>query len=138
MTGARTPAATARPVRGQKPARPEVERAMRALVEQLPRLTASSSGDIDFANCPPALLASVADSAETTVALIDRGLSALGCLMAHAATEIGDGSISSDSVEALGWLMAELGDIAGACFVLASMCRQSIPAPPKALWTPVP
>lgn len=119
-------------------ARSEVERPMRTLVEELPRLTIGRGGDIDFSSCPAALLASVAENAETTVALMGRGLSAIGCLMAYAAVEIEDGSITSDSVEALGWLMAELGDIAAVCFVLASQCRQALPAPPQATWTAIP
>ena len=119
-------------------ARSEVERPMRTLVEQLPRLATGTRGDIDFANCPAALLATVAENAETTAALMGRGLSAIGCLMAYAAVEIEDGSITSDSVEALGWLMAELGDIAAVCFVLATRCRQALPAPPQAVWTAIP
>lgn len=111
---------------------------MRMLVELLPRMSIASCGDIDFASCPAALLASVAENAETTAALMGRGLSAVGCLMAYAAVEIEDGSISADSVEALGWLMAELGDIAAICFVLAAHCRQALPAPPQAMWTPIP
>jgi hypothetical protein len=116
----------------------EVERPMRMLVEQLPRMTTCAAGDIDFANCSASLLANVAGNAETTAALMGRGLSAIGCLMAYAAVEIEDGSITSDSVEALGWLMAELGDIAAVCFVLAARCRQAMPAPPQATWTPIP
>jgi hypothetical protein len=116
----------------------EVERPMRMLVEQLPRMTTCAAGGIDFANCSASLLANVAGNAETTAALMGRGLSAIGCLMAYAAVEIEDGSITSDSVEALGWLMAELGDIAAVCFVLASRCRQAMPAPPQATWTPIP
>jgi hypothetical protein len=111
---------------------------MRMLVEQLPRMTTCAAGDIDFANCSASLLANVAGNAETTAALMGRGLSAIGCLMAYAAVEIEDGSITSDSVEALGWLMAELGDIAAVCFVLAARCRQAMPAPPQATWTPIP
>lgn len=138
MTVAKTALSSKGMARLHRLAKSEVERPMRTLVEQLPRLTIGLGGDIDFANCPAALLASVAENAETTVALMGRGLSAVGCLMAYAAVEIEDGSITSDSVEALGWLMAELGDIAAVCFVLASQCRQALPAPPQATWTAIP
>ena len=138
MTAARTALPRKATGRLHRLARAEVERPMRTLVEQLPRLAMGPGGDIDFASCPAALLASVAENAETTAALMGRGLSAVGCLMAYAAVEIEDGSISSDSVEALGWLMAELGDIAAVCFVLASQCRQALPAPPQATWTAIP
>ena len=119
-------------------ARSEVDRPMRTLVEQLPRLATGAGGDIDFTSCPAALLATVAENAETTAALMGRGLSAIGCLMAYAAVEIEDGSIASDSVEALGWLMAELGDIAAVCFVLSAQCRRALPVPPQATWTAIP
>lgn len=138
MTAARTASPAKATGRLHRLARSEVERPMRTLVQQLPGLAVGAGGDIDFANCPAALLASVAENAETTAALMGRGLSAVGCLMAYAAVEIEDGSITSDSVEALGWLMAELGDIAAVCFVLASHCRQALPAPSQAPRTAIP
>lgn len=116
----------------------EVERPLRTLVEQLPRLATGTGGEVDFANSPAALLASIAENAETGAALMGRGLSAVGCLLAYSAVEIEDGSITSDSVEALGWLLAELGDIAAVCFVLAASCRQALPAPPQPVWTAIP
>jgi hypothetical protein len=36
-----------------------------------------------------------------------------------------DGTIGADSLESLGFLMAELGDLAAACMTLAARCRRA-------------
>jgi hypothetical protein len=97
---------------------------MRALVRALPSAHAFPEGGIDFEATPAALLASLADNAEVTAAGLSRGLSAVGNLIPYAAPELGDGTISADTIEALGWLMTELGDMAAACLVLATLCRR--------------
>lgn len=50
------------------------------------------------------------------------GLSALGVILAHASPEVGS-EIGSDTIEALGWFMAETADIASALPVLTRCCR---------------
>jgi hypothetical protein len=102
----------------------DADRAMGALVDELPSLQMNENGAIDFTATPAVVLASIADKAQTTTAVIGLGLSAIGNLMACAAPEMEDGTISADTVEALGWLMAELGEMAAVCFVLATLCRQ--------------
>jgi hypothetical protein len=102
----------------------EASHAMRALIDALPAAHTHPDGRIDFASTPVALLSKVADNAEVTAAGISLSLSAVGNLIPYAAPEMGDGTISSDTIEALGWLMTELGDMAAACFVLATQCRQ--------------
>lgn len=67
----------------------------------------------------------LAERAETVMAVCQSGMAAVGQLMAHASPVIEDGTVSADSVEALGWLIAELGDLSGYCFVLASECRRA-------------
>ena len=110
----------------------QASHAMRALIDALPSVRASADGRIDFASTPVALLSQVADNAEVTAAGISLGLSAVGNLIPYAAPEMGDGTIGSDTIEALGWLMTELGDMAAACLVLASQCRQnSVPGARK-------
>ena len=46
----------------------------------------------------------------------------------------GTGEISGDAIESLGWLMAELGELAVCCFALAASCREHLadatPRPP--------
>jgi hypothetical protein len=109
-------------------ARFDANHAMRALINALPSVRTCADGSIDFASTPVAVLIAVADNAEVTAACIGLGLSAVGNIIPYAAPEIGEGTISSDSIEALGWLLAELGDVAAACLVLGALCRQQCAA----------
>jgi hypothetical protein len=98
---------------------------MQELMVQLPRLHVDVTGAPDFLASSPSLLASIAESAEETAACINRGLSAIGCLIACSAPEIEDGTIAYDAVEALGWLFAELGAVTAECLGLVAHCRQA-------------
>jgi hypothetical protein len=102
----------------------EGDRAMRGLVARLPRLQCDKDGCVDFAASDAALLVQLADDAETAVSAISLGISAIGNLMAYAAPEIEDGTVSSDTVEALGWHLAETGELAAVLAVLAAHCRR--------------
>ena len=99
-------------------------RPLRDLVAQLPRLPVDGRWNIDFQAADPALLATIAADAEATMAVIQSGLGAIGHLLAHSAVVIEDGTVGADSLESLGFLMAELGDLAAACMVLGAHCRQ--------------
>jgi hypothetical protein len=63
--------------------------------------------------------AQLAASANTVMSVCNHGMAAIGHLLAHSAPVIEDGTIGADTVEALGWLLAELGDMAAYCMVLA-------------------
>ncbi|WP_164255507.1 hypothetical protein [Variovorax sp. WS11] len=97
---------------------------MRQLLAHLPRLPISDNGAVDANRASPGLLRSVAEDAEATMSTIHQGLGAIG-LLAHSAVPIEDGSIGADSLESLGFLMAELGDLAAACMTLAAHCRRA-------------
>lgn len=73
---------------------------------------------------PHRLRAPLAESAETVMAVCQNGMAALGQLLAHSSPVIEDGTVGADSVEALGWLIAELGDMTAYCLVLAAECRR--------------
>ncbi|MBT2304219.1 hypothetical protein J7E70_27680 [Variovorax paradoxus] len=105
--------------------RTDPQRPTRQLLEQLPRLQFSDSGCIDVSQSPPALLRSIAEDAETTLSTIHQGLGAIGHLLAHSAVPIEDDTIGADSLESLGFLMAELCDLAAACMILAARCRRA-------------
>ena len=113
-----------RPRRTMKVLLSAVVRAMSDLVVQLPRLVTDASGGVDFAASDPAVLVKIADDAETAAGVINLGVAAIGNLIAYAAPEVEDGTISSDTVEALGWLLAELGELAARCAVLGMHCRR--------------
>lgn len=102
----------------------EIPRPMRDLILQLPLLNVTPSLEIDYPAADAALLVQVADNAETAMHVVQLGLSAVGQLLVRAAPEVEAGEISGDSIEALGWLMSELGDFSATAFALASACRR--------------
>ena len=84
---------------------------MRDLLLQLPLLTARPGEAIQYEEADPFLLVQIAENAEVAMNTIHLGLSAVGQILARAAPEVETGEISSDATEALGWLLAELGDL---------------------------
>jgi hypothetical protein len=98
---------------------------MRELMEWLPLLTANADGEPDLLASSPSVLLGLAERSEESAALINRGLSAVGSLIAYSTQEIEDGTIAYDAVEALGWLLAELGAVTAHCIELSSACRQA-------------
>lgn len=66
----------------------------------------------------------IGENAAIVMAVCQNGLTALGHLLAHSAPVIEDGTVGADSVEALGWLMAEVGDLAAVCLTLATRRMQ--------------
>lgn len=98
--------------------------ALREVLRLLPQLHTDPAGAIDYAASQPQTLVALADHSETAMGAINLGLSAVGALLAYSAPEVEDGSVSSDTVESLGWLLSELGEVAAGLFVLASHCRR--------------
>jgi hypothetical protein len=86
-----------------------------------------ASGDIDFAGSLRGIVHGLLDDAETAVGAINRGIAAIGVLIAGSSPEIEDGTIHQETIEALGWLLSELGELGGACVVLAARCRRVHP-----------
>ena len=103
---------------------PQSAPALREVLRLLPQLRTDPTGAIDYAGSQPQTLVVLADHAETAMCAINLGLSAVGALLAYSAPEVEDGSVSSDSVESLGWLLSELGEVAAGLFVLSSHCRR--------------
>jgi hypothetical protein len=110
-------------------ARPEHERPLRDLIVRLPLLVMDSHGKLDLHASSPSLVLEVAERAETSVKAINLGIAAVGNLIPYAAPEIEDGTIAMGTVEALGWLLSELGEFAATCMVLAAECRQASSLP---------
>jgi hypothetical protein len=107
--------------------RPEHEKPLRDLMVRLPQLVADKKGKLDLLASSPSLVLEVAERAETSVKAINMGIAAVGNLMPYAAPEIEDGTIAMGTVEALGWLLSELGELAATCMALAAECRQARP-----------
>lgn len=101
---------------------------VRWLVRSLPLLPTTSRGAIDYATADPILLRQIAEAADTLTRSFHLGTSAIGQLMAHAAPELEDGTVSSDAVEALGWLLSALGEMGAQMAVLALQCARAAAA----------
>lgn len=67
--------------------------------------------------------------AEASVRVIQLGLSAIGHLLAQSAVQVEERTIPSESVESLGTLMAELGELAALCHQLCSERASEAPKP---------
>ncbi|CAN5556869.1 hypothetical protein BH10PSE16_BH10PSE16_38840 [soil metagenome] len=102
----------------------ELPRPFRELLTLLPLIPTSEQGELDWEAAEPDVLVRLADAAEMAQRVINLGVSAIGNLLAYAAPEIETGEVSANTVEALAWLLAELGDGAAVCFELSAPCRQ--------------
>jgi hypothetical protein len=100
-------------------------RPLRSLLLLLPLLSAQPGSKVAYGVAAPDLLVQLAEDAEAVIGTVQLGSSAIGQLMAHAAPEIEDRTVCSDTVEALGWLLSELNDAAATLMVLMAECRQS-------------
>lgn len=102
-----------------------VSRPLRQLLLSLPKLKVADDGRPDFEASDPVLLVQIAEAAELLQRVISLGTSAVGQLMAFASLDIDTGDLGQEAVEALGWLLGELGAGAAACMELAAPCRQA-------------
>lgn len=98
---------------------------LRQLLVLLPRVHVGADGLPDYDASAPEVLVQIAEAAELLQRVIALGTSAMGQLMAFASADIDTGEVGQDAVEALGWMLAMLGDGAAACMVLAAPCRQA-------------
>ena len=119
-------------------AEPITTRPTRDLLLQLPLLPTTPDHRIDYEAADPAMLAQLAENAETVVNAINMGLSAVGTILAHAASEVGS-EIGGDTIEALGWFIAETSDVSASLLSLVMACRHHTAdyAPSKPQRTPV-
>ena len=114
-------------------------RPMRDLLLGLPILAAIPGETILYEDSDPDLLVQLADQAEIIGNTINLGLVAIGHVMACAAPEIECGDVPGDTVEALGYLLAELSDFAAVAFTLSQACRRYTydHAPPHPVHVPI-
>ena len=103
----------------------ETPRPSRSLMALLPKLVVNDQGQPDFDASDTTVLLSLAEGAELLQRILQLGISAVGQLLAHASVQVEVGEFDQDTVEALGWLLAELGDAAAACVELAAPCRRA-------------
>jgi hypothetical protein len=106
-------------------ARPDHVRPLLDLMLRLPVLQTDALGNPDYLRSSPSLLLELAECAEQASNAISLGIAALGNVLLYAAPEIEDGTVPMGSVEALGRLLSELGEVAAASTVLATECRRA-------------
>ncbi len=107
-----------------KPTRQSGMRPMRDLLLSLPLLVAVPGETIHYEASDADALIEIAERAEIIGNTINLGLVAIGHVMACAAPEIECGDVPGDTVEALGFLIAELSDFAAVAFTLSQACRR--------------
>lgn len=107
--------------------RPVLDRSASALCNLLllmPHSSVTESSEIDYAAANPALLVQLADAAEASLLIVHFGTSSIGRLLAYGVAEAFGDETMADSVEALGWLVAELGALAEVAHCIAGACRR--------------
>lgn len=95
------------------------------LIRQLPRCEVSARGEIDYDASDAGLIQQVGENAAQVMATMHRGTAAIGLLLANAGPEIETRSLSADVVTDLGFLLAELADLAAQCDLIATSCRRA-------------
>lgn len=98
-------------------------RATRELLRLLPLLDGGRGTVQNTSLSPSELRERLAGSCEACLRTVHLGLAALGELIARCSLDLQDGSIGHEAVENLGFLMAELGDLASECLRIAAACR---------------
>ena len=88
-----------------------------------------TDGVLDFGATSQGTLRALAEHAETVMRTSNAGINAISQLLAHAAADVEDGAISANSIEGVGWLLAELSELAALCDYLAACCRKELVEP---------
>lgn len=115
----------------------EPMRPLRDMILLLPHINARAVGSefqLDWESAAPELLIALLRSSETTMRTVNRGVSAVGRLLVNVSPELSLGEYSADAVTDIGWLLAELGDLACVSHQIMSACQRyttdySPPAP---------
>ena len=102
-------------------------RPLRDMILLLPHINARKVGSefhLDWESAEPELLVALHRNAEITMRTCSRGVSAIGRLMVNISPELSLGEIPSDTVEALGWLLGEIGDLSCVCHAVYAACQR--------------
>lgn len=90
----------------------------------MPHLPLTAVSELDYQAAEPAVLVQVADAADSALLIIHIGTAAIGRLLARTATDPFGEEALADVVESLGWLVAELNDLATVAHKISGSCRQ--------------
>ena len=85
--------------------------------------SASKVPKLEYASANPYWVRDLGQHLDVIVGLCQNGSRALGHLLALASAELEGGEISAETVEGLGWLLSELGDMGAWATVMAQSCK---------------
>jgi hypothetical protein len=94
------------------------------LILLLPHLQVRTGKNLDYESAEPALLHQIETNADITMRTVHRGTAAIGRLLVGISPEMGTGEIDAESIASLGWLLAELGDLAATAHSIAASCAR--------------
>jgi hypothetical protein len=104
----------------------EARRPLRDLMLSLPHLNVRLEYHLDYESAEPALLYQIGTNADITMRTIHRGTAAIGRLLVAVSPECGTGELPADCIEALGFLLAEMGDLAVTAHSLSAGCQRYV------------
>lgn len=99
-------------------------RPLRDLLLLLPYLPVAPDTTIQWEAANPDVLVDVSTHAEIVQRVVNLGIAAIGRMLVHTSPEVGGEEFPAESCEALGWLLAELGDLAAVAHCLAASCQR--------------
>ncbi len=100
------------------------DRPLQDLLLLMPLLPVNDRGEIDYNAAAPELLNQIGANADLTMRTLHRGTAAIGRLLVTVSPEIGTGEFSADAMESIGWLLAEIGDLAATAQCLSVACHR--------------
>jgi hypothetical protein len=77
---------------------------------------------LDYAGSNPYLVKELGNHLDALVGVCFSGTRAVGQLLALASPEVEGGEVSQDTIEGLGWLLSELGDMGAWATVISQQC----------------
>ena len=78
---------------------------------------------LDYAGSNPYLVKELGNHLDSLVGVCFSGTRAVGHLLALASPEVEGGEVSQDTIEGLGWLLSELGDMGSWATVMSQQCK---------------
>ena len=84
---------------------------------------ASALPALDYAGSNPYLVKELGNHLDTLMGVCFSGTRAVGHLLALASPEVEGGEVSQDTIEGLGWLLSELGDMGAWATVMSQQCK---------------
>lgn len=97
--------------------------AIRGIFLLMPYLPLTGANAIDYDAADPAVLAQLADTAEAIILMAGLSVSAIGRVLSRLSLFGTTDEVATDTIEALGWLLGELGDFTNLAFTIATTCR---------------